>query len=200
MSKEKVMRDFLKVSLAILLCLGLGTVVSAQTPDGETPSQEDVCDGQKGAAFGLCNAYCEAMDCDSDNPNANAKACDRVKGNFERITGERLPCDLFCPCFTAEDLQQGTIALCADPFPGFPDLAGIIYTDGRRVCSGALCGTVDGSLSCAIQPISGGLIIELVTAEENADCRTLIGEACPAPPITSNGLAPSHLPGTTFIE
>ena len=30
-----------------------------------------VCDGESGRAFGLCNAYCEAMDCDWD-PNASA--------------------------------------------------------------------------------------------------------------------------------
>ena len=32
------------------------------TPDGMPPSQETVCDGLSGAAFGLCNAFCEAQD------------------------------------------------------------------------------------------------------------------------------------------
>jgi len=50
----------------------------AQTPDEETPAEEVVCDGEVGAAFGLCNAFCEAMDCDSDSPRASEQACDRV--------------------------------------------------------------------------------------------------------------------------
>src|SRR5262249_14691769 len=37
---------------------------SAKTPDDMPPSQEQVCSGLQGAAFGLCNAYCEAQDCD----------------------------------------------------------------------------------------------------------------------------------------
>ena len=44
------------------------------TPDGQPPSMETVCDGQSGAAFGLCNAYCEAMDCDSPDPQASPQA------------------------------------------------------------------------------------------------------------------------------
>ncbi len=76
-----------------LLC---GTVAFAQTPDGETPSVETVCDGQVGAAFGLCNAYCEAMDCDSGEPQASEKACSRVLDKFEQLTGGLPPCDNFC--------------------------------------------------------------------------------------------------------
>ncbi|MGI9330105.1 MAG: hypothetical protein ACR2QB_05260, partial [Gammaproteobacteria bacterium] len=39
--------------------------VQAQTPDGETPAIEDVCDGLIGGTpglYGLCVAYCEAQD------------------------------------------------------------------------------------------------------------------------------------------
>jgi hypothetical protein len=70
----------------------------ASTPDGHTPSEETVCDAQTGAAYGLCNAYCEAMDCDSPAPQASPTACSRVKQNFLRITGQPLPCDIPCPC------------------------------------------------------------------------------------------------------
>src|SRR5262249_39093908 len=68
------------------------------TPDGVPPSGETICNGLTGAAHGLCTAYCEAMDCDSDAPQASAKACGKVKTNFEQITGGVLPCD--CPCVT----------------------------------------------------------------------------------------------------
>jgi hypothetical protein len=65
----------------------------AKTPDGETPAEETVCDIYEGDAFGLCNAYCEAMDCDYESPNASPQACAAVARNFLRATGEELVCD-----------------------------------------------------------------------------------------------------------
>jgi hypothetical protein len=75
----------------LLLCTGAAL---AQTPDA--------CDGETGAAYGLCNAYCEAMDCDSDNAQASETACAKVKDKFANITGRTsLPCEappVTCPC------------------------------------------------------------------------------------------------------
>ncbi len=51
-----------------------GLPAIAQTPDGETPAEEVVCADETGAAKGLCNAYCEAMDCDSADAEASSKA------------------------------------------------------------------------------------------------------------------------------
>jgi len=69
-----------------LLLLGLAMLATpaayAQTPDGETPAIEDACDGFTGKVYGLCNAYCEAMDCDADTPQASDMACTRV---FDKI-------------------------------------------------------------------------------------------------------------------
>jgi len=82
----------------LLLCTGAAL---AQTPDGETPSEETVCDGESGAAYGLCNAYCEAMDCDSDDAQASETACTKVRDKFTNITGRDLPCEappVICPC------------------------------------------------------------------------------------------------------
>ena len=70
-----------------------GLIIMAKTPDGLTPAQESECDGQPGALFGLCNAYCEAMDCDSDSPHASARACQRVLDNFLAKSG-----GIFPPC------------------------------------------------------------------------------------------------------
>jgi hypothetical protein len=78
--------------------LGAAAGARAKTPDGKPPSVETVCDNEKGAAFGLCNAYCEAMDCDSPNHHASDGACAAVKKNFEKKTGRPLPCDVTCPC------------------------------------------------------------------------------------------------------
>jgi len=84
---------------------------AGKTPDGQPPSQETVCDGQTGAAFGLCNAYCEAMDCDSPNHEASDTACAAVKRNYERKPGQPLPCEIECHCVTQfplfADLESG---------------------------------------------------------------------------------------------
>lgn len=74
----------------LLLCLGTGAVL-AQTPDS--------CGNETGAAYGLCNAYCDAMDCDSDNPSASATACEKVRTRFQNVAGRDLPCEVpDCPC------------------------------------------------------------------------------------------------------
>ena len=84
--------------ITVLFCfisamvLGMGSAALAQTPDGEPPSVETVCDELAGAAFGLCNAYCEAMDCDSVEAQASPTACEKVASKFEKITGAVPPC------------------------------------------------------------------------------------------------------------
>jgi len=92
------------------------TGAAAKTPDGQPPSQETVCDAETGAAFGLCNAYCEAMDCDSPNHHASDNACEHVKRNFERKTGRPLPCEATCPCVAVLPLfaELGTGAATAE--------------------------------------------------------------------------------------
>lgn len=70
---------------------------SALTPDGETPAVETVCEeGTLGGALkGLCNAYCEAMDCDSANPTASIDACEAVRNKFRnKSDGIDPPCIL----------------------------------------------------------------------------------------------------------
>jgi len=66
--------------LGILAFTALAAIplpAAAQTPDSQTPAQETACNGQTGAAYGLCTSYCEAMDCDSAAPAASATACNR---------------------------------------------------------------------------------------------------------------------------
>ena len=60
---------------------------SALTPE------EDVCGDYTDDAWGLCNAFCTAMDCEGDARNASLQACGRVADNFIRATeGKSLPC------------------------------------------------------------------------------------------------------------
>ena len=83
-----------KVAAILGLSVAVGAVAAVAlatgTPDGQTPARETVCDGLTGPAFGLCNAYCEAQDCDvQDRPS-----CDQLRRNFEKRTDTRIfPCE-----------------------------------------------------------------------------------------------------------
>lgn len=82
------------MSLALLAVIP----AAAKTPDGQTPSEETVCDGLQGAAYGQCTAYCEAMDCDHPAHRASDKACANKRLKFMQLTGTPPPCDATCPC------------------------------------------------------------------------------------------------------
>lgn len=88
------------VFVTTLLGLLLPSLASALgTPDGLPPPMEHICDFENGAAYGLCNAYCQAMDCDSDTPSASITACQKVANKFEQITGRPVPCSESCPLY-----------------------------------------------------------------------------------------------------
>lgn len=97
------MRKSLWILVVVAVFVGTGSA-SAKTPDGKPPSQETVCDNEQGAAYGLCNAYCEAMDCTDPNQHASDQGCESVKRNFEKKTGRPLPCLVTCPCAGLLDL------------------------------------------------------------------------------------------------
>lgn len=86
-----------KLTVLLFVLIACTGTAWAQTPDGETPAEESVCDGLEGDLFGLCNAYCEAMDCDSESPTAADRACDRVLSNFTEAGGEP-PCTASAGC------------------------------------------------------------------------------------------------------
>jgi len=47
------------------------------------------CEGHWGSnAWGLCNAYCDAKDCDSNSPKASATSCTQIYENFMEVAGE----------------------------------------------------------------------------------------------------------------
>jgi hypothetical protein len=44
--------------------------------------------------FGLCKAYCEALDCNAPHPRGSERACNRLARNFAaRTSGAPLPCE-----------------------------------------------------------------------------------------------------------
>jgi hypothetical protein len=80
---------------ALVATPGLAQAFGRGTPDEQPPAEETPCDdaGLRGAAFGLCIAYCEANDCEiqPDKP-----ACAVLRANYERVTGESsFPCDWY---------------------------------------------------------------------------------------------------------
>ena len=120
---QRCMRWLLSAGLTLGLAVVLAPATQANTPDGETPAEESVCDDEtSGKAWGLCNAYCEAMDCDAD-PAANPKACERVEALYTSNTGnESLPCEevvVECPCVETWENQAGAgpISTAVHPNP-----------------------------------------------------------------------------------
>jgi hypothetical protein len=99
-----------------LLLLGLSIGSQAQAPDGLTPAVEDICTkwGFSGNVNGLCNAYCEAMDCDSANPQASDRACDRVFDKIIVALGDT-------PFFTCQDVDDDSVPDGFDNCPEVPN-------------------------------------------------------------------------------
>ena len=149
----------MKTTQKLLSALTFGFVASfsalalASTPDGVPPAFEDVCDGEEGKANGLCTAYCEAMDCDSD-PYASENACNQVKDRWQALTGRAsMPCERACPCadylawsnardFTFEDGYAWCIEspeATSGQYFGYVDYEGGIFGvgqdgEGTKVC------------------------------------------------------------------
>jgi hypothetical protein len=84
----------------VIALIGLVTTVAWPV---SSPAQDDVCDGLKGAVFGLCHAYCEGMDCDSDEPRAPENACGKMLARYIKKTQSVPPCIDTCADLAAED-------------------------------------------------------------------------------------------------
>ena len=185
----------LRAACASVIILGLAMyplLAHTQTSDGETPAAETVCDTAEldGAAWGLCNAYCEAMDCDSDDPKASNRACERVLGNWERHTdGMIIPCEeIECPCWSdADDLLAvheipGPISALSCSDGGLPFLNLQTFSGPSRVQSvvrvlssgAALC------LTAQLESRPGEIFRSAFpTIDEALECRDIILEVCP---------------------
>jgi len=91
--EEEVMKILISLLMAVMF---LG---------GQAVAEEgDICDGQVGAAFGLCKAYI-AMGCHTPTPDATDDACAKVMDRFVKITGTNPPWAAVCPLWTQADLE-----------------------------------------------------------------------------------------------
>ena len=165
----------------LLICSGIAV---AQTPDLLTPSEETICDTETGAAFGLCNAYCEAMDCDSATPQASATACTKVKDKFANITGRTaLPCETcpppppgtVCPCSAEIETYNVLLSL-----PGTCEAYGEITV--KRTAEGVIGATCflpetgPGGF-CGVESAYGDQYM-FITPQEGAACAQAILASC----------------------
>lgn len=166
-----------------LLILGVGALLMgsvpafASTPDGQTPSRETVCDLEQGAAYGLCTAYCEAMDCESAAPHASATACSRVGSKFLQITGREVPCGVTCPCerlplFASIFAGGEVLAACSDS----PSGTGVVTANGAfaSVTISATEGTCSDNAETLL----------VITVEQAQACRGLLAAASASAGVT----------------
>ncbi|MCP3963312.1 MAG: hypothetical protein GY719_36200 [bacterium] len=176
------MKTMLKLSI-LLLALTLAAGAAAETPDGDPPSEETVCDPFIGDenAFGLCNAYCEAMDCDSPDVKASQRACERKFQKFKDLTGSPPPCaGVNCPCLSDpvfEDLIDGTIAIAACSAEGDEMTDPYIVSVSDLLATNQASATRaedDGECEVAGTPATP------TTAEEGIECANLLLEAAEA--------------------
>jgi hypothetical protein len=180
------MSTSIKSIFPLCLLLTFAGAAAAQTPDGSPPSEETVCDGQTGAAYGLCTAFCEAMDCDSDDPQASQTACDKVGEKFLTITGQAPPCVAHaCPCvdgvpgfIEALNGEFGLTSCQEQVFPGF-ELVRLTTGDGRFPSSQT---SVTGLDACGFFP--GGESLVFIPESEAAACIALIREKAAAAGLT----------------
>ena len=88
----------MKIILSLLMAvMFLGGQAAADEPD--------ICDGQVGAAYGLCQAYI-TMGCHTSDPDASEEACAKVEENFIKITSSTPPWALpSCPLWSQEELD-----------------------------------------------------------------------------------------------
>ena len=163
----------------------------AQTFDG-------ACDGLEDNAWGLCNAYCEAMDCDG-TPNASARACSQVALNFTRATGgDPMPCGTSEPALSTGS-QLGSCP-CNFDQQSWTDQPQILPSLHIPICTGV----ADSStcITCGISDLSGsmtllGVLVNLWTdgfsAQEDrlffftTDPSTPVGGACGVDASFSSG-------------
>ena len=104
------MRRLILILAAVMLGLSTSAAL-AKTSDGETPAVETWCDQFEGAAFGICNAYCEAQDCDAQDPQS--VSCDQLAGNFLKKTDKKIACSFSCEEDCENQLTKD-LAKCGD--------------------------------------------------------------------------------------
>jgi hypothetical protein len=158
----------------------------AQTSDEQPPPEESVCDPLKDGTpglYGLCNSYCEAIDC-VGSVQDDPWSCSSILNNYnyKRQPGDpTMPCLPACPCFDEAFImtELETVRTC-----GPSRAAGV----DANVCSASVSVTFGTSTTCNsanrnVNALGGCSLVSLVThplTEAQAlTCMTLIQTVCP---------------------
>ena len=110
------MARFILSSCIVILTLWV-MPAGSQTPDGQTPAEEAVCDPLKASGvtpglYGLCIAFCEAQDWETDclnDPETCGQSGARLLQNYnqrKQPTDPSMPCLVTaseCPCWNGEE-------------------------------------------------------------------------------------------------
>jgi hypothetical protein len=117
--------------------------------------------GLRGRAFGLCTAWCEALDCDAEG---RGPACDRVGAVYERLVGGQPP------CARADADGDGV----EDDLDNCPAVANGDQADGDGDEVGDACD------NCPVQPNPG---------QEDGFGEPGVGDACDCPCFATGDVA-----------
>ena len=114
-------REFSLLGL-LFVCLSMyWPTVLAQTPDGETPANEGVCDSLIGLTpglYGLCVAFCEAQDCEATlDPITHEVTFDEACGPsnpklLENYNKRKQPGDRTMPCLNISEPPMPSECIC----------------------------------------------------------------------------------------
>ncbi|WOJ93802.1 thrombospondin type 3 repeat-containing protein [Congregibacter variabilis] len=125
----------MKLIIASITSIAIGALLSMSV----NAKKDSECASMDGRLYGLCNAYCESLDCDG-SPSAPAQACASLKENFVKASGgEPLPCETPVPV----DSDGDGVPDSADNCVATPN-ADQLDTDGD--------GVGDACDNCASQP------------------------------------------------
>jgi hypothetical protein len=166
MERERTTRFVAPMIIIGVVIAVLGSTLMVGAQDAE--SAQSTCEGLGGAAFGLCTAFCDAMDCAGDSPQATEEACHRVEEKFHQITGSAPPCRASLRFFYT----------CGDPVcRGYTGSTGVPGCTAEQLagepCSemGTSCDPMDGCnrlLVCTnVDPTTGGCPISRREAKTN---------------------------------
>jgi len=93
------------------------------------PAIETVCDGDP-FSFGLCNAYCEALDCESATPLSTPRACTNLLRNYVKKSRGQYPACV-CPCTFDLDDGKSLLSHQSDPYAGVTECGDDVGPDGE---------------------------------------------------------------------
>jgi hypothetical protein len=177
----------LVIACVLALVVALAGTAMTKTPDQQPPSTETSCTGLTGAARGLCNAYCQAQDCDV-HPRPS---CEKLRANYQKVTGSNtFPCDrVACGLSAPEcngDCPTGFVC-AAGPENGGPEGGG---ADSRAACTCATpcgdalapqcAGACPAGSVCSSGPENGGAEggPEAATCSCIVPCGSAVAPAC----------------------